>query len=261
MKILKLVSVLIVVFSMAILLESCKKDPCESLVCLNDGVCIDGACECSDGFTGTDCEDFDASAVQELLDMGYTPMALINGNVPLDSLYGNMYEGGLIFYYDPINNTGMVAALDDLPDGYDWGCFAFDASVPDVTTCPEDCFLPEPEDNIVGARIGDGLSNTIAIVNDNCNNMKVSAAEACYLHSEGGYDDWFLPSRGELNEIYHNLRLTGHDEFQTFGYWSSTEHSNVNSDGKAWLQNFLDGSLRGSYSKSSNIYVRPVRTF
>lgn len=34
---------------------SCKKDPCEDKLCLNGGTCVDGTCDCAEGYTGSDC--------------------------------------------------------------------------------------------------------------------------------------------------------------------------------------------------------------
>ena len=39
-----------------ILLASCHKDECSDVVCQNDGVCVDGKCECATGYTGNHCE-------------------------------------------------------------------------------------------------------------------------------------------------------------------------------------------------------------
>lgn len=36
-------------------LQSCS-DKCESVACLNDGLCVDGTCECPPGYTGTYCQ-------------------------------------------------------------------------------------------------------------------------------------------------------------------------------------------------------------
>lgn len=49
---------LFTVFSLS-LLSSCSSDPCESVTCANGGVCMDGTCDCPDGWTGADCSQFD----------------------------------------------------------------------------------------------------------------------------------------------------------------------------------------------------------
>lgn len=36
-------------------ISGCKKDPCETTVCQNDGYCANGDCVCPEGFTGADC--------------------------------------------------------------------------------------------------------------------------------------------------------------------------------------------------------------
>lgn len=41
---------------------SCEKDdpdPCENVTCLNGGVCVNGSCDCPDGYSGLQCETFD----------------------------------------------------------------------------------------------------------------------------------------------------------------------------------------------------------
>lgn len=38
---------------------ACKSDPCDDTNCLNDGICVDGTCECPDGYSGPNCEIVD----------------------------------------------------------------------------------------------------------------------------------------------------------------------------------------------------------
>lgn len=38
--------------------NSCKKDdPCEGVTCLNGGTCVNGECDCPDGYSGPNCGD------------------------------------------------------------------------------------------------------------------------------------------------------------------------------------------------------------
>ena len=65
-------------------------------------------------------------SVQERLDGGETPCQIANSGVPLDSLWGKSYLGGLLAYLDPNTCQGLVAATADLIDGpytlFSWGC-------------------------------------------------------------------------------------------------------------------------------------------
>lgn len=47
-----------VILGLMIVLVACKEDPCESVTCLNGGTCIEGICECREGYEGATCETF-----------------------------------------------------------------------------------------------------------------------------------------------------------------------------------------------------------
>jgi hypothetical protein len=72
----------------------------------------------------------------------------------------------------------------------------------------------------------------------------------------GGYDDWFLPSKDELNLMYTNLKKIDRGDFSSVWYWSSSESY----DNAAWFQHFSDGRQNG-YGKGGHGYVRAVRSF
>ncbi|MDR0375538.1 MAG: DUF1566 domain-containing protein [Treponema sp.] len=102
-----------------------------------------------------------------------------------------------------------------------------------------------------GAAIGTGKANTDAILVADVN---APAAKACADYNSAGKDDWFLPSKDELKEMYRQKsRITG---ITTNYYWSSSE---VRGD-VAWGQGFLFGLRDGEY-KSVEAKVRPVRAF
>lgn len=54
MKSIKLLSVLVLFFTV-VLFQSCENDPCEDVTCLNDGICLDGTCDCTTGYSGANC--------------------------------------------------------------------------------------------------------------------------------------------------------------------------------------------------------------
>jgi hypothetical protein len=70
-----------------------------------------------------------------------------------------------------------------------------------------------------------------------------------------GLSDWFLPSQGELNELWsysEQLLVGGWADY----YWSSSE---LNA-GTAWYQYFGDGFQDDDVKYDAN-GVRPVRAF
>ena len=80
------------------------------------------------------------------------------------------------------------------------------------------------------------------------------AKEACERSVYGGFSDWYLPSKWELNELYtHKNKVGG---FSDHFYWSSSGYI----ADFAWFQIFGDGSQIGYY-KYNNLRVRPVRAF
>ena len=88
------------------------------------------------------------------------------------------------------------------------------------------------------------------------------AAQLARQYTQGGYTDWFLPSKEELNLIYLNLRLKLQGDFSMGWYWSSTEVDG----GSTWAQQFSDGSFQssgpwGRPTKGYTYSVRAVRQF
>ncbi|MBT8229362.1 MAG: hypothetical protein KJO50_03820 [Bacteroidia bacterium] len=85
----------------------------QNIECQNGGICINGICQCPEGYTGTTCEQLDSMKVQFLLDSGFHPLDLYNEGILLDSLFGKIYEGGLIYYLNTDDGSGMVSAPED----------------------------------------------------------------------------------------------------------------------------------------------------
>jgi hypothetical protein len=105
--------------------------------------------------------------------------------------------------------------------------------------------------------IGAGKRNTQIIVNHAVTaGGNYRAAWLCDLLESGGYDDWFLPSKTELNLIYLNLRERGLGGFTNAWYWSSSEYS----ANYSWAQNFSSGN-QTDLGKDSSRNVRAIRQF
>ncbi len=155
---------------------------------------------------------------------------------------GDVYQGGKIAYilqpgdngYDVKVQHGLIAAPSDQDTAAGWGCGGTTISGAD------------------GAAIGTGNQNTSDIV-AGCTAAGI-AARICYDLGLGGYTDWYLPSKDELQKLYQNRAAIG--GFATYFYWSSTE-SNAT---EAWWYSFFDG-VAYSYAKSTPVRVRAVRAF
>ena len=108
--------------------------------------------------------------------------------------------------------------------------------------------------------IGTGLANSNAIVAQAGATTTMYAAKLCLDYSVGEgsylYNDWFLPSKDELAQLYLRRDAKRSGGFAEEGYWSSSEYGQWD----AWSQYFDDGRQTGTY-KSSGRLVRPVRAF
>ena len=85
-----------------------------------------------------------------------------------------------------------------------------------------------------------------------------SAKRMCSEYRGGGYSDWYLPTKEELNWIYDNLRRKGKITGDTW-YWSSSSYSTDHDH--AWKQDFYDGSQYDYGYKNNTYSVRAVRAF
>jgi hypothetical protein len=107
--------------------------------------------------------------------------------------------------------------------------------------------------------IGTGQSNTTIIVTWlNSHSETDCAAQLCDALVYGGYSDWFLPSKDEINLMYANLKVFGVGGFaeEPDAYWSSSEHD----AGSVWAQCFGCGGQGLNYKYYFN-RVRAVRAF
>ena len=126
----------------------------------------------------------------------------------------------------------------------------------------------------------------------NMNNASHPAAQFCEAVSAGGFTDWYMPAKNELEVCYYNLKPTttsnstgsginanavparasnytagdpaqtsatafkdtGAEDFAADGYWSSTQNDAATS----WLQYFGNGT-QYYFNKSNSVRVRAVR--
>jgi hypothetical protein len=171
---------------------------------------------------------------------------------------GEQFGGGIVVWVTPDGQHGLIASSRDLDAG-----------------------MGAPWSNIVDAEVGasaatpgrqpqkshvDGRGNTTAIVGQK--GHASSAAKMCRDYSEGGFNDWYLPSRIELQILTAQAGLLGRVLSEdgnpntkgletnyvapTFGgYWSSTEANGS----CAWYYDFnLSGDI--SHDATGNESLR-----
>ncbi|MEI7663740.1 MAG: hypothetical protein WCK34_16155 [Bacteroidota bacterium] len=163
-----------------------------------------------------------------------------------DSNYiGKNYEGGRIFWLDATGQHGLVAAAaDQSRQGIAW----------------------DPGQTGVTGADGDGLfagaPNTKKIVGITGNKLQYAAklcGDLSVTINNIVYNDWYLPSRFELNLLFRQRTLVG--GFNTTGgiYWSSTE-AKIKPATRAWEQEFKFGSQHED-DKDLKDQVRCIRKF
>ncbi len=188
---------------------------------------------------------------------------------------GDFAQGGIVFWVDESGSKGLVCSISDLGSAISWDTevdFNGDAAFP-------------PERNTKSVAILDGVyagkKNTKAIIDFVGNSIKPYAARICdeliLIIDSNIYDDWYLPSREELNLIYINrtiineiaLKHSG-DSFERKRYWSSTDvdcsekpYSVTDKVHLAWGHDFSLGGKK--YQLPSRKYmpytIRAIRSF
>jgi TolB-like protein len=118
--------------------------------------------------------------------------------------------------------------------------------------------------NGTGTATGTGKRNTEIIVREFKSADEAAdiyAAQVCAIQEDaGGCNDWFLPSKDELNWIYRNLKQKGLGDFRNATYWSSSQEPSSS----AWFQDFSNGSQKSDswYGANTRSYsVRAIRQF
>ena len=124
---------------------------------------------------------------------------------------------------------------------------------------------------LLAKKVGMGKINT-GIITQTFGANGLYAAKFAEDSVCGGRDDWFLPSKDELDLVFSNVaqnRIGGQDtplgSFNKGYYWTSTDYNNVT----AWTQYFMDGqqfdrvqTLVGNMKPPANPFrVRPIRAF
>jgi hypothetical protein len=159
---------------------------------------------------------------------------------------GSTYEGGKVFYilqqgdpgYVAGETHGLIAAPSDLP----YGTYRIFPS----------CYANYE----TSTALGTGAANTTKILA--CTADLNNIAKYVDALTDGGYTDWYIPSKDELNLLFLN-RISAGNNFADNQYWSSSEVS-FGMYTSAWYQFFTDGG-QGPEGKNYQKGVRAIRSF
>ena len=154
--------------------------------------------------------------------------------------------GGLIFY-DKGNNNGGWRYLEAAPAEAEFRAVWSEDNIRSVN----DDYDKTKSD------LGSGKKNTELIVKkfrQATGNWNTAAQKANDL-SFNGFEDWFLPSQAELDQIFGNLKRKNLGDFKDGNYWSSAQSGY---EWQALSQDFRNGKMESS-GKANIFYVRPIR--
>ena len=186
---------------------------------------------------------------------------LIYSNNQAQSI-GDFYQGGVVFYLDSFGG-GLIVDIADLSNPNPVG-----------GTTSLDTLLSRwgnYSDNVPGTSspfLGSGETNTQNFISFYSNGNH--AAHLCVNSNRGGYSDWFLPSKEELEEIFSYKSLIDSvsllnggylfDDFAAlYPYWSSTQTSSTSDYRYAYA--VYSGDFSVLRSKIIEYKVRAVRSF
>ena len=168
-----------------------------------------------------------------------TNSVFINSGATPTYTIGQSALGGKIAYINGGGSTGtsgLVITDANVSNNAEWGCLG--TLIAGTSTA-----------------FGTGAANT-ALIMAGCAQAGI-AARLCGDLVQGGYDDWYLPSRDELVAICPNRAAIG--GFQTRNYWTSSQSNFLN----ALVVNFSAAAACqfGPNNTNSNYSVRAIRSF
>ena len=164
--------------------------------------------------------------------------------------------GGGIVFYDAGSDQSWGRYLEAAPSGWNIGADPGLQWKINFVNCEGEVVYIT---GAVGTAIGTGRANTTAItVACTAEIARAAWAARAYSPVVSGVtiNDWFLPSKDELNQLFTQKDVVG--GFPAASYWSSSQ--SVGTSNFAWRQGFSSG-ITDEMEKGRGWSVRPVRAF
>ena len=173
----------------------------------------------------------------------------VNSNLQPTSQFsvGDIGPSGGYIFYDQGSIINGWRYLEAYPsdNGTDSGIESYCIAIPNTS-------------NAAGA----GLTNTLNfIASGNIGNW----LKTVFLLQQNTSNNWYIPSKDELNLMYTNLKRNNLGNFQDIQYWSSSpaSYGSCGINGGVWVQNFTNGAqnseYRNGYQGAGNL--RLIRQF
>ncbi|MGL4346564.1 MAG: DUF1566 domain-containing protein [Chitinophagaceae bacterium] len=167
------------------------------------------------------------------------------------------------FVYDTIPNVTSINKIMVTGGGADTGNYNTQITgLSDNTTYYFKAYLSNGDTTVYGKELSFRTPLAIFVVVDDIAIKKGDekdgvkrwndAVEQCKTSRTGGYDDWRLPTKEELNIMYNKKHIIGN--FSPVSYWSGTEDGST----RAWAHYFPNGS-QNSTPKTIGYYIRCIR--
>lgn len=186
-------------------------------------------------------------AVIDELENLQTQISTITPSPTINNYIGESFGGGIIGAIYSYNGTNyaLIISAENVSDGKVWSNITASFSSATSTT--------------------DGQLNTDNIYN--MDGFTDGAAKSCLDYTDGQYTDWYLPSVGEMNEIFKNILQVNiglESEGTPIGaehtFWTSTESSNTQDTAYAFgFFNFEVLFTPFYQQKNVNSAVRAIR--
>lgn len=200
------------------------------------------------GFSFSELVNANAS-IEELISLGYTiPQIIEAGATEPSKFIGQLYQGGVVFHVDINTKTGLICPIILKSANSEFFEVSSWSNSINIATGATDT-LP-----------GTGMTNSELIIK--MQGDGIYAASLCTNFSVREYDDWYLPSKNELEFLYINRFNVNRKirEFRGFEIYSTLWTSSEFDQDSVWIID-ITSAIKTRVNKNEQYYVLPIRSF